>query len=78
MWCKLFGHKWDYYSEKVRVETTFNSSIYVLLNVDYRICPKCFSKQERANFTGDYDIDWRDCKLNVEQSRDKNLKELGI
>lgn len=73
--CRLFGHKWEHYKEDVPLFTE-----NYLINTEFRICPHCFSKQQRVAWSGDDDFDWTfsGVQLSVEQSRDKKLKELGI
>lgn len=75
-WCRLIGHKWDYYNDDVTHMTT--GGVIVKINTWFRYCAKCHTNQTRINFTGDEYTDWDNCELNVDQLRDKKLKELGI
>jgi hypothetical protein len=75
-WCKLFGHKWNHYQQKVRVDT--HLILNAMIKTEFRYCGKCSTNQIRNNYTGDDKCDWKDYKLTVEQSRCKKLKELGI
>ena len=74
-WCKLIGHKWDYYNEKLPHTA---GDIIIKINTEFRYCVKCHTNQIKNNYTGDEDTDWKNCQLNLEQLRDKRLKELGI
>jgi hypothetical protein len=82
-WCKLFGHKWQSYQQKVRVDThafVADSSgrhliLNAMINTEFRYCDKCSTNQIRTNSILNT---WKDYELTVEQSRVKKLKELGI
>jgi len=85
MKCKLFGHKWNYYKEDVpHITSPVNLTHRVIpsytfpVNTEFRYCPRCFINQVRVAHSGDEKTDWRNVALNVEQERDKKLKELGI
>jgi hypothetical protein len=75
-WCKLFGHKWESYHQKVRVDT--HLILNAMINTEFRYCDKCSTNQMRVAYTGDDKCDWKDYELTVEQLRGKKLKELGI
>ena len=81
-WCKLFGHKWQSYQQKVRVDTHLihydGEPFDVRVNTEFRYCDKCSTNQMRVAYTGDDKCDWKDYELTVEQLRGKKLKELGI
>lgn len=85
--CKIFGHKWNLYKEEV--EQTHSAMVArggvygssktftIMIDTQFRICDRCYYKQERKHFTG-RDTDWYSAELNKEQSRQKKLKELGL
>lgn len=81
-WCKLFGHKWSYYQQEVPHETPgflhSHKTFTIIVDTDFRFCDKCSTNQTRVAYTGKNEIDWKNCELNVDQLRDKKLKELGI
>jgi len=80
MKCRLFGHKWNYYSEGVEqtIISLFNSKPFTMIvDTEFRICDRCHLKQVREHFTG-RESDWSTSELNTEQLRDKKLSELGI
>ena len=55
-WCKLFGHKWQSYQQKVRVDTHLilsESKINAMINTEFRYCDKCSTNQMRVAYTGD-------------------------
>jgi hypothetical protein len=54
----------------------FVSLLHVYIKSYY--CPRCFTNQIRVAHSGDEKVDWRKAELNVDQSRDKKLKELGL
>jgi hypothetical protein len=75
-WCKLTGHKWDYYNKKVSHMTT--GDIIIEISKGFRYCAKCNTNQIRKGRSGVEKADWRNCELNIEQLREGKLKELGI
>lgn len=84
-WCKIFGHKWQNYQQEVPHETSSyftpwngQKTFTFMIDTDFRFCGKCFTNQVREHHTGDDRIDWKNCDLNLDQLRDKKLKELGI
>lgn len=85
MRCKIFGHKWNFYKEDVehKIEPISNSHMSVpgftiMVNTEFRICERCYHKQQRLHWTTKENVDWKDHDLSKEQSRDMKLKELGI
>jgi hypothetical protein len=80
--CRLFGHSWDNYKEDVEVTHSdpYSSSreFKITILTSFRICKRCYHKQERVAWTNKDSIDWRNCELSKEQLRDKNLESLGI
>jgi len=81
MKCKLFGHKWNYYKEDVPHITSPVLEGLILgsaCDTEFRYCSRCFTNQVRVAHSFDEKTDWRNVVLNVEQERDKKLKELGI
>ena len=85
MRCKIFGHKWQNYFEDVPHITSAISNSHMsvpsftfMVNTEFRICERCYHKQERQHWTTKENVDWKDHDLSKEQSRDKKLKELGI
>lgn len=79
-WCKLFGHKWSYYQQEVPhvTQTLSHKKITIMIDTDFRFCGKCFTNQVRVAHTSKDEINWENCELNVDQLRDKKLKDLGI
>jgi hypothetical protein len=75
-WCKLFGHKWQSYQQEV--PHIMSSGYKFMVDTDFRFCGKCFTNQVRVAHTSKDEIDWKNCELNIDQLRDKKLKELGI
>ena len=77
-WCKIFGHKWQSYQQEV---PHIMSPVYkFMVDTDFRFCGKCFTNQVRCavDFESKDEIDWKNCELNIDQLRDKKLKDLGI
>lgn len=78
MWCRLFGHKWNFSKESIKhITNIVTKSVSINVSTEFRFCPRCFTKQQRFHHTG-YETDWIDCQLGLEESREKKLKELGI
>ena len=80
-WCKITGHKWSYYQQEVPHETLAwngHKTFTLMIDTDFRFCDKCSKNQIRVAHTGKNEIDWENCELNLDQLRDKKLKELGI
>ena len=75
-WCKISGHKWQHY--KQGVPHIISSGYKFMVDTEFRFCGKCFTNQTRVAHTGKNETDWKNCELNVDQLRDKKLKELGI
>lgn len=77
-WCKLFGHKWQNYQQEV--PHIMSSGYKFMIDTDFRFCGKCFTNQIRCavDFESKDEIDWKNCELNLDQLRQKKLKELGI
>ena len=101
-WCKLFGHKWNFYKEDIehKIETINNThqswsvnyngltnssnshmsvpEFTIMINTEFRICERCYHKQQRQHLTSKENVDWKDYELSKEQLRDMKLKSLGI
>jgi hypothetical protein len=83
-WCKIFGHKWEIYKQQVPNETPswigrkIGKTFTIMVDTEFRFCGKCFTNQVRVAHTSKDEIDWKNCELNIDQLRDKKLKELGI
>jgi len=75
-WCKVTGHKWQYY--KQGAPHIMSSGYKFMVDTEFRLCVKCFTNQMRVAHSSSDKIDWRECELSVDQLRDKKLKELGI
>lgn len=79
--CRILGHKWSYYQQEVPHETPAwngQKTFTFIYEKDFRYCDKCSTNQSRVAHTTRDEIDWKNCELNVDQLRDKKLKELGI
>ncbi len=57
MWCRLFGHKWNYYKEDVfhQFPISGNSfgagstSFTMMIDTEFRICKRCYYKQVKKH-----------------------------
>lgn len=84
-WCRIIGHKWQYYHEDVpHITPAVNNghmsvpSLRFMVDTEFRFCAKCFTNQIRVAHSGDEQVDWRNCELMVDQLRQKKLNDLGI
>jgi hypothetical protein len=78
--CKIIGHNWRYFTDRDSfgslVVKKQNSSTYRWQqHTLFRICKRCSKKQLQ---TKSLYAHWRDTELNLDESRDKKLKSLGI
>lgn len=68
-WCKIIGHKWNYYVEKHEIEYSYihNSSLQFyssslqppcnsIVKFDVRLCKRCFKKQRAKLGSGVYNF----------------------
>lgn len=80
MRCKIFGHKWNFYKEDVehKIESLSVAGFTIMINTEFRICERCYHKQQRQHWTSKENVDWKDYELSKEQLRDMKLKSLGI
>lgn len=80
-WCKLIGHKWQYYFDDVphtAPSISYSHTFKFMIETEFRFCANCFTNQIRVAHSGYEQVDWCNCQLKVEQLRDKKLKDLGI
>ena len=65
-------------SEQLSYCSEYDSKYRIVKNSCFRFCGKCFTNQVRVAHTSKDEIDWKNCELNIDQLRDKKLKEIGI
>lgn len=83
-WCKIIGHKWNYYEEKHLAKNRHLLRPNSIIKLDVRLCKRCFKKQMTKLGSGLYNFklgkycNWREMKLTKSEVREKKYKELGL
>jgi tRNA U54 and U55 pseudouridine synthase Pus10 len=83
-WCKIIGHKWNYYEEKHVSKNRHLHRPNSIIKLDVRLCKRCFKKQMTKLGSGVYNFklgkycNWKEMKLTKSEEREKKYKELGL